>query len=79
MTPTTRRRVLVVAQLLIVGVVLWYAAARLAGQWTEFRTEAGSLEPAWWLIAISAAVVLATYALLVESWRRLVRAAGGRL
>jgi uncharacterized membrane protein YbhN (UPF0104 family) len=79
MRPVLRRRLALAAQLALVLGVLWFAASRLSGQWNEFRAQAGSLRPDWWIIAASALLVLATYALLIQSWRMLVGAAGSRL
>jgi putative intracellular protease/amidase len=66
-------------QLVLVFGALWFAASQLAGQWSRFRPLAATLRPSWLGIAGSAVLVLATYALLIESWRTLVRAWGDRL
>ncbi|MGZ8376826.1 MAG: lysylphosphatidylglycerol synthase domain-containing protein [Gemmatirosa sp.] len=60
--------------LTVVAIVLWGASKQLAGQWAEVQARVGSLRPDWPLVALSALIVLATYALLAESWRRLVAA-----
>ena len=79
MSSARRRWPLVALQVLVVAAVLWFASDRLAGQWAQFRAEAGALRPRWWLVGVSALLVLTTYGMLVEAWRVLVRAAGGRL
>jgi uncharacterized membrane protein YbhN (UPF0104 family) len=66
-------------QVIIIGLVLWFAATRLGGEWSRLRPLASGLRPAWGGVAGSAVLVLATYALLVESWRTLVRAWGDKL
>jgi hypothetical protein len=76
-SPTTKRLLRHGGQLLLVAVVGWYVARELGGQWGEFRREARSLRPSWWLLAASGVLVLATYAILIEAWRRLV-SGGGR-
>lgn len=81
MTPRVggRRLLIWAAQVLVIGMVVWYAGASLAQQWGDFRLRAATLRPRWGGVAGSALLVLATYAALVESWRTLVRAWGGRL
>ena len=74
------RRVLsAVLQVAIVAAVVWFAARTLGGQWTAFRERALTVRPRWTGVLGSAALVFATYALLIESWRALVRAWGDRL
>jgi uncharacterized membrane protein YbhN (UPF0104 family) len=67
------------AQVGIIGFVLWQASRELVGQWADFRARGGTLAPAWGPVALSAVMVLATYALLVHAWRALVAAWGTRL
>lgn len=55
------------------------AAVVLAGrailiQWRVFAASGARLEPRWPLIALSSLIVLVAYAVLVETWRRTVRA-----
>jgi hypothetical protein len=66
-------------QTVVIAAVLWFAGRTLQGQWVEFRSRALALEPRWSGVFGSAALVLFTYALLVESWRALVQAWGDRL
>lgn len=59
--------------------LLALAAVALAGraivlQWRAFVASGARLEPRWSLVALSSLIVLLTYALLVETWRRMVRA-----
>ena len=70
------RRLLLVVQLLVAAAVLWFVAARLADQWAEVRPRIAGLAPQWGLVAGSSLLVLATYALLVETWRRMLHAWG---
>jgi hypothetical protein len=74
-----RRRLAWAATLAVVAFVLWRAAEDLSGQWSAVQTRAGSLRPAWGLVAASTVIVLATYALLIHAWRTLVGAWGGPL
>ncbi|HLV25126.1 MAG TPA: lysylphosphatidylglycerol synthase domain-containing protein [Gemmatimonadales bacterium] len=61
------------ARLLALAAVLWLAWSLLSGQWSELRSQPLELSPRWGMIAASCGVVLLTYALLVELWRRLLR------
>ncbi|HEX4935618.1 MAG TPA: hypothetical protein VFV33_20700, partial [Gemmatimonadaceae bacterium] len=63
----------------IVFLVLAVAAVALAGreivaQWHAFRASGARLHPRWPLVALSSLVVLLAYAVLIETWRRTVRA-----
>ncbi len=66
-------------QTLAVAAILGFATRALAGQWDAVRAQAASLRPNWGGVVGSALLVLATYALLVASWRSLVVAWGDRL
>lgn len=77
MSPAARRWLLRAAKLLVLGVVVWYVHAALRGSWTEFRAAATTLRPDWALVSAAVGVVLATYALLVDVWRRLATAGAG--
>jgi len=79
MTRNPRRLLSFVLQAVVIAVVLWFAARSLGGQWDSFHVQAMTLRPRWGAVLGSAALVLATYALLVESWRTLVRAWGDHL
>ena len=68
-----------VALVLVVLVVLWYAGRRLGAEWQAVAATTGTLAVNWWLVLASAAVVLASYATLIETWRRVVSAWGGQL
>lgn len=76
MSRTTLRRL---GQALILTLVVWLVARELSGSWGEFRTSIGAARPRWSLIALSAAAVLAVYAVQIHAWRTLVGAWGDRL
>ncbi|HNV73522.1 MAG: flippase-like domain-containing protein [Gemmatimonadetes bacterium] len=63
---------LVFALLAVAAVLL--AARAIASQWRAFRDSGAHLSPRWSLIALSSVLVLVAYAVLVETWRRTVRA-----
>ncbi|WP_310571453.1 lysylphosphatidylglycerol synthase domain-containing protein [Gemmatimonas sp.] len=84
MTPTSswpaggalRHPALKVLVLLLTGVFIAWA---LHGQWAEMRASARDLRVEWRWIAAASATVLAVYALLIQSWRVLLRGWGGDL
>ncbi len=64
---------------LALGAVLWLAWSMLSGQWQELRAQPLRPDPNWGAIAASCGIVLLTYAILIELWRRLLQAWGQRL
>lgn len=62
--------------LLLTGVFIAWA---LHGQWTAMRVAARELQVEWRWIAAASAAVLSVYALLIQSWRLLLRGWGGEL
>lgn len=57
------------------GFIIW----ALVEQWAEVRNVAVTLRIAWGWVAAASLVVLATYAMLVQSWRMLLGGWGGQL
>jgi uncharacterized membrane protein YbhN (UPF0104 family) len=51
----------------------------LRGQLPAVREVAASTHPRWGLVALAGVIVLLTYALLIESWRRILETLGGSL
>jgi glycosyltransferase 2 family protein len=51
-----------------------FAARTIAAQWQAFRASGAELEPRWLLVVASSAIVFVAYAILIETWRRTVRA-----
>jgi glycosyltransferase 2 family protein len=51
----------------------------LRGQWAEAGDRLQSIRPEWLWILGASAIVVATYLLLIETWRRVVVATGERL
>jgi hypothetical protein len=66
-------------QVAFAAAVVWYFARQVAMQWGDLATMRASLQPDWALVAESGVVVLASYAALIETWRRTVVAWGERL
>lgn len=71
------RRIFVAAQLLAAGIVLYFVGRALADQWAAFRHQPLEARLNWWHIGASGALVLGTHALLVQTWRLMIRAWGG--
>ena len=74
-----RRRWLWVVQALLVGLVVWLVSRSIAGNWQEFRALRLPLEVRLPEIALSLAAVWLTFAIQIESWRRILAGWGYRL
>ena len=75
-SPRVRRRLFLAAQVAFAAAVVWFAARTLATQWRDVDQQTLVLHPRWAPIVLSAVMVLATYALLIEMWRIIMRAWG---
>ena len=75
----SRKRLWTAAQVAFVGAVFWFAGRALAGQWAGVAERLRGLQPAWGLVWVSAALVLAAYAILIQTWRAMLGAWGARL
>ncbi|HUF26263.1 MAG TPA: hypothetical protein VMM18_04685 [Gemmatimonadaceae bacterium] len=64
-----RRELFLAAQILFGAAVLGFAGVAIAGQWGELRAQQITIEPHWGALALSALLVLAAYALLIQTWR----------
>jgi hypothetical protein len=62
------------AQIVVATIVLAFIARALIGNWRDFQRQTPHVQLTWSYLLGSGAVVLATYALLVEVWRRILRA-----
>ena len=76
---TAKLRAFQVAQWILAIGIVWFALRALRGQWNEAASRLASITPSWGWIAIATALVLATYVLLIDTWRQIVLAAGERL
>lgn len=61
---------------LLLVAALWFAVRVMATHWSSVREAGLALRPHWGRIAYSGAIVLACYAVLIETWRRMVRTWG---
>ena len=77
--PRVHRKVFLAAQLVFAAAVVWFAVHTLAGQWRDVDQQTLALHPRWTPIALSCLMVLATYALLIEMWRTIMRAWGAEI
>jgi hypothetical protein len=71
-----RRLVRRVAQLVLAAVVVAFVVRAVGDQWGAVRTSAATLRPRPLPLVASALIVLGAYALLIETWRRTLRAWG---
>jgi len=74
-----RRRLFTLAQWILAGAIVWYAVSALHGQWVSAAERLRNIQPSWALIGLATAITLATYVLLIDTWRRVVVASGERL
>ena len=70
----TRRSLFRAAQWVFAAAVLFFAARSLAGQWSKVGSRLSHVQLQWQWILLSSAIVLITYALLIEGWRRVLGA-----
>lgn len=68
-----------VVQLAVVAVVVVVALRSLRGQWSAVGASVRAVRLDGPLALLASAIVLATYALLVDAWRRVANGMGGRL
>lgn len=78
-TSAPRKVIWRVVQLVFLLVALAYTAVQLRNNWNEVKTSAADLHPNWLWIVASSAVVVATYAFLIQSWRTLIAGEGSSL
>jgi uncharacterized membrane protein YbhN (UPF0104 family) len=74
-----RRRAFVAAQWIFAAIIIWSAIRALNGQWRQAADRIATLDIGWSWIALATFVVLLTYLLLIETWRRVIIASGETL
>jgi glycosyltransferase 2 family protein len=77
--PSLRRSLIIAAQVVAAALLFYFVGRELVRQWVAFRATPLDARPDWPSILASGALVLATYAILVQSWRILLGAAGAPL
>ncbi|HMG95631.1 MAG TPA: lysylphosphatidylglycerol synthase domain-containing protein [Gemmatimonadaceae bacterium] len=70
----TRRNLFRLAQWVFATAVLFFAARSLASQWDKVGSRFSHIQFAWQWIGAATVLVLVTYALLIEGWRRVLGA-----
>jgi uncharacterized membrane protein YbhN (UPF0104 family) len=63
----------------LLALTFGFIAFALVRQWADVRQAAASVSIAWTWVLAASLVVLATYAMLIQSWRMLLRGWGGDL
>ena len=66
-------------QAIFVIAILWFGGRLLAQQWEAVRELRATLDPSWTRIGFSGLIVLASYAVLIATWRGTVQAWGSRI
>lgn len=77
--PTARRSLFIAAQWVFAAAIVWFAVRALRGQWVEAAERIGTIKPDWMWIGAATALVVATYLLLIDAWRRILLASGEEL
>jgi hypothetical protein len=73
MTAPSRRTLLRVVQVALAAIVIALVARKLIAEWGAVRLALHEARPNWLALAVSGVVVLATYAVLIETWRVILR------
>lgn len=76
---TMKRRVILALQIVVLAAVLYWVFTAIAAQWSDVKTTLRQTDIQWRWIGLSSAMVLATYAMLVHSWRMLMTGWGSSL
>jgi hypothetical protein len=72
----TRRNALILAQLIAAALLLYFVGRQVVDQWSAFRSQPLDARLDGVELAVSAAIVFATYAMLLQVWRMLIVASG---
>jgi glycosyltransferase 2 family protein len=70
----TRRKLFKLAQWIFAAAILFFAARSLAGQWNKVEARLLHVQFGWEWIGAATVVVLLSFALLIEGWRRVMGA-----
>lgn len=79
MPAVNRRNAFRAAQWVFAALVIYFAGRALIGQWSLASERLVHVHISWTKIAFASLLVLVTYALLIEGWRRVLGAWGGKL
>jgi hypothetical protein len=75
----TRRNAFVAAQWLFAAAIIYSAVRALNGQWRQAGERLESIHVGWSWVGLATIIVFLTYALLIETWRRVLMASGETL
>ena len=74
-----RKRLWIAAQVVFALAAFWFVGAAVVRYWGDVRLSIRSVTPAWGLILLSGVLVLAAYAVLIQTWRVMLSAWEGRV
>jgi hypothetical protein len=75
----TGRRIWQGVQVAFFVAAVAYFAREIIRDWAAFASLPSTIHPDWWMVVASGGWVLASYVVLIETWRQIVTAWGGRL
>jgi hypothetical protein len=75
----TRKQIWLAVQYLFFTVAVVYFGLKIRSEWSDLATLPSTIHPNWWMVLGSAGWVAASYVVLIETWRQIVVAWGGRL
>ncbi len=75
----TRKQVWLGVQYVFFTVAIVYFALKVRSEWSDLATLPSTLHPNWWQVLGSAGWVALSYIVLIETWRQIVVAWGGKL
>jgi hypothetical protein len=75
----TRKQLWLATQYVFFTVAIVYFALKVRSEWTDLAQLPSTLHPNWWLVLGSAGWVALSYIVLIETWRQIVVAWGGKL
>lgn len=75
----TRKKLWLWVQYAFFTIAIVYFALKVRSEWSDLATLPATLHPNWWLVLGSAGWVALSYIVLIETWRQIVVAWGGKL
>ncbi len=75
----TRKQIWLAVQYVFFTVAVVYFALKIRSEWSDLIALPETIHPNWWLVFGSAGWVAVSYVVLIETWRQIVIAWGGKL
>lgn len=75
----TRKQLWIAAQFLFFTIAVVYFVLQIRSEWGDFVALPDTIHPNWWRVLGSTGWVAASYVVLIETWRQIVVAWGGKL